>query len=430
MDATQQIRRVVIVGGGFGGLAAARELAREPALDITLIDRRNHHLFQPLLYQVASAALAPSDIAEPLRAIVAPYRNIEVVLGEVSDFSLDVREVVLTDGRRLPYDRLIVAAGAHTSWFGHEDWRRSAPGLKTLGDALDIRRRLIESFERAEWTEDGAERRRLMTFVVVGGGATGVEIAGAIREIAVGTMRRDFRNLEPRATRVVLLEGSDDLLQVFSPDLRQAAKAQLESLGVEVRCGQQVRAVTEHRVETDSDAIDCAAVIWAAGVRGSPLGERLGVAVDRGGRVPVEPDCSVVAHPEVFVVGDLAAWAHGLERPLPGVAPVAIAMGVHAARGIRADMAGRPRKPLRYLDKGALATIGYHRAVAEIGKIRLSGWIAWFLWVFVHLMTLVSFRNRLVVFWKWAYAWWTADRSSRLLWKNHEGESDFQKSRP
>jgi NADH dehydrogenase len=417
--------RVVILGAGFAGLAATRRLARK-GIPITLIDRRNHHLFQPLLYQVAAAALAPSDIAEPIRAIVARYRHVEVVLGEAVDVDRERRSVRLEDGRTFPYRYLIVATGARTSWFGQEaEWRHAAPGLKTLADSLEIRRRVFESLESAEWTNDEAERSRRMTFVVVGAGATGVEVAGALREIAVSTLRRDFRHLDPQRIRVLLVEGASDVLGTFAPDLRRAARAHLEELGVEVWTGRKVDFVDLHSVVIDGVALPCAAVIWAAGVRGSPLGARLGAAVDRSGRVSVEKDCSIAQHPEIFVVGDLAAWSHGRDRPLPGVAPVAMAMGRHAADCILADFQPKPRSALRYRDKGSLATMGFRRAVAEIGPVHLRGGIAWLLWVFVHLLTLVSFRNRLIVFWKWAYAWLTADRSSRLLWRDDEGERDF-----
>lgn len=417
------IEKVVVVGGGFGGLAAVRGLARAP-VQVTLIDRRNHHLFQPLLYQVASAALAPSDIAEPLRAIFAGQANVEVVLGEVVDVDLAVRAVVLADGRRVPYDRLILAPGARSWWFGKNEWTEAAPGLKTLADALDIRRRVIGSFERAEWTTDLAERARLTTFVVVGGGPTGVEVAGSIREIAAGTMRRDFRHLDPAKTRVILVEAGDAVLAAFDPALRDAARRQLEGLGVEVWLKRKITAIDEVSATIDDERVPCATVIWAAGVRGSPLGEKLGVEVDRGGRVSVAADCSLPGNPDVFVIGDLASWSHGLERPLPGVAPVAISMGAHAAACVVGDIAGRARKPLRYFDKGNLATIGYNRAVMEFGPIKLSGFIAWLLWVFVHVMTLVGHRNRVIVFIKWAWAWLRADRSSRLLWTDGEAAAE------
>jgi len=418
------IEVVVIVGGGFGGLAAAQALARAP-VRVVLIDRRNHHLFQPLLYQVASAALAPSDIAEPLRGILARQKNVEIVLGEVVDVDVDGHAVVLGDGVRIAYDRLILAAGARSWWFGHDDWAGPAPGLKTIGDALDIRQRVIGAFEKAEWMTDPEARRRQTTFIVVGGGPTGVEIAGAIREIAAGSMRRDFRHLDPAETRVILVEASPDVLGTFHPALREAARQQLVALGVEVWTGRKVKAIDENTITVDDEVIPCAAVVWAAGVRASPLAEKLGATLDRGGRVVVEPDGSLPGHPEVFVVGDMACWKHGdLETPLPGVAPVALTMGQHAARCIRDDLAGKARGPVSYWDKGSLATIGYNKAVAQVGPIRVSGFIAWLMWVFIHLMTLVGFRNRQIVFVKWGWAWFTSDRSSRLLWSTEEAEAE------
>lgn len=415
--------RVVIVGGGFGGLACAQALAGTQ-VQVTLIDRRNHHLFQPLLYQVATAALAPSDIAEPLRSILARQANAEVMLAEVAGFDLDGRAVILTDGERVPYDRLVVAAGAGTSWFGNAGWAEKAPGLKTLGDALDLRRRVLGAFEAAEWEPDPAERARLLTFVVVGGGPTGVEVAGSIAELASMTLRRDFRHIEAKRARVILVEAADSVLGTFDPSLRASAKAQLEALGVEVWTGRKVADIGETGLVVDEERVEAAAVIWAAGVRGSPLGAKLGVPVDRAGRVTVERDCSLPGRREVFVVGDLASYGHDLPRPLPGVAPVALTMGRYVAKAVRADLVGDARPAFGYLDKGSLATIGYNKAVMQVGRLRLSGFVAWLGWVFVHLMTLVGHRNRAVVFLKWAWAWWTADRSSRLLWAEGEGSSD------
>ncbi len=418
---------VVIIGGGFAGLAAARTLANEP-VRVTLIDRRNHHLFQPLLYQVATAALAPSDIAEPLRGVLGHARNVEVRLGEVTGIDVDTRTVSVGDGDTMTYDHLIVAAGARTSWFGHADWEARAPGLKTLGDALDIRHRMLRAFEQAEWTEDEAERARLLTFVVVGGGPTGVEMAGALREIAFRTLAGDFRHVRPEAARVVLVEAGPHVLAPLPAPLRDAARRFLEELGVEVRTGTAVKAVEDGRVVLADETIAADTVIWAAGVQPSPLGSMLGAAVDRRGRVVVEADGSLADHPEVFVTGDMAHHAHDdPDQPLPGVAPVALAMGQHAARCILHDLAGRPRRPLRYLDKGNLATIGRQRAVADIAGVRLSGLIAWLAWVFVHLMTLVGHRNRVVVFTKWAWAWATWERSSRLLWRDEAARDEAQR---
>lgn len=409
--------KVVVIGGGFGGLAAVRGL-RRAAVDVTLVDKRNHHLFQPLLYQVATAGLAPSDIAEPLRAILADQRNVDVVLGEVVDVDRAGRAVLLADGRRLPYDHLVVAAGATTTWYGHEDWAAHAPGLKTIGEALSIRHRILGAFERAEQTADPVERRRLLTFVVAGGGPTGVEMAGAIREIALGALASEYAHIDPRSARVILVEGAPSVLMPFPPRLRDAARRQLEQLGVEVRTGERVEAVAADHVVLGDDRIEAATVVWAAGVRGVPLAAALSEDLDRAGRVPVAADLSLPGHPEVFVIGDLAHVEDGAGGTVPGVAPAAIQMGTHAARAIRADLARRARRPFRYVDRGSLATIGRVRAVAHLGPLKLAGLPAWVLWVFVHLMTLVGHRNRAVVFVKWAWAWATWDRSSRLLWQD------------
>jgi NADH dehydrogenase len=407
---------LVVIGGGFGGLAVVQALRGAP-VRITLIDKRNHHLFQPLLYQVATANLAPSDIAEPLRSVLARQANAEVLLGEVVEVDLQAR-CVRTHDQEVPYDHLVVAAGMRSSWFGHDDWEAHAPGLKTLGDALEIRRRVLSAFETAEWTQDPAERTRLLTFVVIGAGPTGVELAGAIKEVACQTLPSDFRHIDPRQTRVVLIEAGPAVLPSFVPELQEAARRSLVALDVEVRTGEPVVNLTAGEVVLKGETIQAATVLWAAGVRGAPLGERLGVAVDRAGRVPVQPDLSLPDHPEVYVIGDLAHFAHGLERPLPGVAPVAQQMGRHVAANLRATLAGRPRTPFVYRDHGSMATIGRSHAVADLGFLRLTGFLAWLVWVFVHLMTLVGHRSRAVVFVKWAWAWWSSDRSSRLLWQD------------
>jgi NADH dehydrogenase len=413
-------RRVVVVGGGFGGLAVVHGLARAP-VDVVLIDRANHHLFQPLLYQVATAALAPSDIAEPLRGILAGQANAEVVLAEVTGFDLPGKAVLLGE-RRVPFDTLVVAAGARTSWFGHDAaWSPHAPGLKTLGDALALRRRILGAFEAAEQTDDEAARQRLMTFVVVGGGPTGVEMAGAIREVAVEAMAADFRRIDPRSTRVVLVEAGADVLGPYSERSRDAARRALAGMGVEVRTGAPVETVDEGGVVVGGERIEAAVTVWAAGVRASPLATALadaaGVAPDRAGRVPVDPSLRVPGLDEVYAIGDLAACAGPDGRPLPGVAPVAIQQGQHVARVLARAAQGKPPPgPFAYTDYGSMATIGRSLAVAELYGLRLRGFFAWLLWVFVHLMTLVGHRNRLVVFTKWAWAWLTWERSSRLLW--------------
>lgn len=409
-----QAPHLVVVGAGFGGLALVRGLRRSD-YRITLIDRRNHHLFQPLLYQVATAGLAPGDIAEPIRRIVARQANVRVRLGEVTRIDRASRCVFLGD-EAIPYDALCVATGASHHYFGHDDWAAAAPGLKTLADALDVRRRILTAFERAEWTEDADERRALLTFVVVGGGPTGVELAGAIREIATKTLRREFRAIDPvRDARVVLVEAGDAVLGAFPAPLPARARAQLEALGVEVRLGRPVARVDADGVEVGGEAIVARTVLWAAGVRGSALGETLGVERDRAGRVRVGPDLSIDGGTE-FVIGDLAHFEQD-GAPLPAVAPVAIQMGKYVARRLIHGRGRRRIAPFRYRDVGSMATIGRSRAIASVAGVRASGFAAWVLWVFVHLMTLVGHRNRLVVFLKWSWAWLTWESSSRLVWR-------------
>lgn len=417
--------RIVIVGGGFGGLECARRLAGAPA-EVVLVDKRNHHLFQPLLYQVASAALAPGDIAEPIRGILAGQDNLRVRLGRAVRVDLDARRLDLEEGS-LSYDHLVLAAGATHSFFGHDEWEEHAPGLKTLDDALEIRQQVLLAFERAEWTEDEAERERLLSFVVVGGGATGVELAGALCEIARHTLARDFRRSDPRRARVTLVEAGPGLLSAFDPRLQQRALEQLRELGVDVRLGRPVIAVDEGGVVlagTDGlpeERIHARTVLWGAGVAGAPIGKTLGVPLDRAGRVLVQPDLTIPGRPEVRVIGDLACFTHGTGPdggdgpPLPGVAQVAIQMGRHAARDLRRVLEGKPTRPFRYVDLGSMATIGRSRAVAHIGPVRMSGLLAWLTWLFVHLIALVGFRNRLVVLLGWAWNYLTWQRSSRLI---------------
>lgn len=414
-EATSSGRRhVVVIGGGFGGLAVTQGLRKAP-VDITLIDRRNHHLFQPLLYQVATAALSPSDIAEPLRGILSRQDNAEVMLGEVVGVDVRAHTVSLSDGRTVIYDELVLAAGARTTWFG-KDWESHAPGLKTIGDALEIRERVLHAFERAEWCQDPQERAALLTFAVVGAGPTGVEVAGALREIACDAIAKDFRHLDTRATRVILVEAGEHVLPGMPPELRDAALEHLRELGVEVRNNQRVEAVDETSIEVDGERIEVGAVIWAAGVAASPLGGTLGAPLDRAGRVLVEADLTIPGHPEVMVIGDLARFDHGEDGPLPGMAPVAQQMGWHVARSIiRKD-----RTPFAYTDRGSMATIGRSKAVVNALGMQISGWLAWVMWVFVHLMTLVGHRNRLVVFVKWGWAWLTFERSSRLMWRRED----------
>lgn len=420
-------RRVVIIGGGFGGLATARALRREP-VEITLIDRRNHHLFQPLLYQVATAGLAPTDIAEPIRGILAKQRNATVRLAEAAAIDLEGKAVVLSDGDRVPYDTLVVAAGAGPSYFGHPEWQRHAPALKTIGDALDIRRRVLEAFEEAEWADDPDERRALLTFVVVGAGPTGVELAGALAEIAFHTLRRDFRRFDPAQAKVILVEGTDAVLPPYPDTLQKSAQRQLESLGVEVHLGARVEEVDGEGVTIGGERIPARTVLWAAGVQGAEVGGSLDVPLTRTGQVVVEPDLSIPGHRDVFVIGDLAHVEQPDGSVVPGVAQGALQMGTFVGQNLKDDRAGRPRGSFRYWDKGNMATIGRRRAVMDAMGIRLSGLLAWLAWVAVHLFFLVSYRNRLLVFTKWAWAWVTFERASRLIWQGEPGHHGAEKS--
>ncbi len=407
---------IVIVGGGFGGLYAARALRRAP-VRITLVDRRNYHLFQPLLYQVATATLSPADIARPIRQIVHGQRDTEVLLAEVTEIDTAAREAVLRDGRRIPYDYLVLAAGAVDQYFGHDEWARLAPGLKTIDDATEIRRRFLLAFEAAEQEPDAERGRALLTFVVIGGGPTGVEMAGAFAEIARHTLRREFRRVDPSAARILLLEGGKRLLSAYDPELSRKAKLQLEELGVEVRLGSIVTGVDLGIVRVGEETIPTFNVVWAAGVAASPLGRTLGAPVDRMGRVRVEPDLSVPGHPEVFVVGDLASVTHDTPdgTPLPGVAQVAMQGGEATARNIVRSLRGEPRRPFRYRDKGSMATIGRARAIAEIGGRNLSGFAAWLAWLFIHVFFLIGFRNRVAVMLQWAWSYLTWQRGARLI---------------
>ena len=403
--------RVVVIGGGFAGLSAARGLRRAP-VDLTVVDRRNHHVFQPLLYQVATAGLSAPDIAAPIRHILRKQANATVILADVTGFDLPGRRVLLDDGE-IPYDYLVVAAGAGHSYFGHDEWGRHAPGLKTMEDAVEIRRRVLLAFERAEREDDPARRAAWLTFAVVGAGPTGVELAGALSEIARHTLRGEFRRITPRASRILLLEGSDRVLPPYPADLSAKAKRQLEDLGVEVRTGAAVTGVDETGIDLGGERIEARTVLWAAGVAASPLGRLLG-EVDRAGRVKVEPDLTVPGHPEVQVAGDLAtvAWRGGA---VPGVAPAANQMGEHAARNVIRTIAGQPRRPFEYVDKGSLATIGRRAAVADLRGAHLSGLPAWLAWMGIHVFFLIGFRNRLVVMFEWALAYLTYARSARVV---------------
>lgn len=405
--------RVVIVGAGFAGLNAARSLARE-LVEITIIDRRNFHLFQPLLYQVATAALNPSDIAYPIRSVFRRQRNVSrVVLGEVTGIDLEGRNVLVDDSSRIPYDHLIVASGATHSYFGHDDWEKYAPGLKTVEDALLIRHRILVAFEQAE--REPQLRDEYLTFVVVGAGPTGVELAGAMKEIAMHAMEGDFDRIDPSQARVVLVEAAPEVLPAYPEKLGRSAYRQLEELGVEVRTASSVEAIDATSVTlADGSRIATRTVLWAAGVRASSLGAALGVETDRAGRVPVAPDLSLSGHPEVFVIGDLAKIESD-GKPVPGVAPAAIQQGKHAARQIRRDLAGEERTAFRYRDKGSLATIGRARAVADLPGIAFSGLFAWLAWLGIHVFFLIGFRNRVFVILSWAWSYLTFRRGARII---------------
>lgn len=407
------VAHVVIIGGGFGGLYAARALARAP-VRITLIDRRNHHTFQPLLYQVAMAALSPGDIASPIRWILRRQRNVEVLLANAIAIDAANDRVVLSDGD-VPYDFLIVAAGATHAYFGHDEWQAVAPGLKTLEDALEIRKRVLLAFERAERETDPDRRRALLTFVLIGGGPTGVEMAGALAEIARQSLADDFRHIDPGSARILLVEGGPAVLSAFPENLRESARRDLERLGVDVRLGTMVTDVQPGRVEMGGESIDAETIIWAAGVAASPLGATIGTPTDRAGRVLIEPDLTVPGHRNLFVIGDLAALAAADGRPLPGVAQVAIQMGRHAAANITRALENQPYRPFTYRDLGNMATIGRASAVADFGWLRLKGWLAWLAWLFVHILKLIGFRNRLVVFVQWAWAYFSYQRAVRLI---------------
>jgi len=404
---------VVILGCGFGGLFAARALRRAP-VEVTVVDRTNHHLFQPLLYQVATAGLAAPAIAEPIRRALAGQKNVTVLYGEAQRVDVAARHVVLENGEVLAYDRLILATGATDSYFGRDEWRAHAPGLKTLEDAFEIRQRILLAFEHAERETDPVKRAGWLTFVVIGAGATGVEMAGMLAEIARHTLKGEFRRFDPRNARVVLVEGMDRVLPPYAPDLSERARVQLEGLGVTVWLGRKVTNIDAQGVQLGGDRLEAKTVVWCAGVAASPIGATLGSPLARGGRVIVEPDLSVPGHPEIQAVGDLADLP-GHRPPVPGVAPAAKQMGRHAARNLLAALAGRPTRPFRYRDYGQLATIGRSKAVAMFGRIHVWGWLAWVAWLTAHIYFLIGFRNRLVVLIDWAWAYWTFERSARIV---------------
>jgi NADH dehydrogenase len=404
---------VVIVGGGFAGLWAARALSRAP-VRITLLDRGNHHLFQPLLYQVATAGLSAPNIAAPLRQILRRQKNVTVLLGEVAGIDPGDRQVRLADGRTIAFDHLLLATGATHAYFGHDDWAPHAPGLKTLDDALGIRRRILTAFERAEAEDDPAKRDAWLTFAIVGGGPTGVELAGTLAEIARHTLRGEFRRVDPRKARVLLLEAGPRVLSSFPESLSEKARAQLHKLGVEVRTGMPVAAIDDEGVQLGDTRIAARTVLWAAGVAASPLARDLGVPLDRAGRVQVEPDLSVPGHPSIFVAGDLASIQYD-GKPVPGVAPAAKQMGRHVAGAILARLRGATPSAFRYRDFGNLATIGRMAAVVDLHGLKFSGLLAWWFWLAAHVFFLIGFRNRLVVLIDWAQAYWSYQRSARII---------------
>jgi NADH:ubiquinone reductase (H+-translocating) len=404
---------VVVIGGGFAGLNAVRELKRAP-VRVTIVDRRNYHLFQPMLYQVATAGLNPADITAPIRSVLRRQRNAEVVLGDVAAINVDARHIALADGSQLAYDYLLVCTGARHSYFGHDDWEVLAPGLKGLEDALEIRRRVLLAFERAEREPDPVKRQALLTFVIVGAGPTGVEMAGAVAEIRSYALRRDFRHIDPREATVMLLEGTQRVLPSYPPSLSAEAKGELQRIGVVVRTETFVTGIRRGTVEAAGWTIPTRTVIWAAGNTASPLLKCLRSPLDKQGRAIVGRDCTIPGHPEVFVLGDAALFEQD-GRPLPGVSPAAIQMGRYAAGVIRRDLAGKPREPFRYWDKGQLAVIGRGQAVADIGRLHFSGFIAWLLWIFVHIFFLIGFRNRVIVMMEWAWAYFTYQRGARLI---------------
>ena len=406
--------KVVIVGGGFGGLWAAKTLANKP-VDVMLIDRKNHHVFQPLLYQVATAVLSPGEIAQPIRRILHYAKNIEVILGEVIGFDTANNLVRLDDGTEVSFDYLIVAAGARHAYFGHDDWEVSAPGLKTLEDAVEIRRRVLLAFELAERDAYLKGAHDPLNFVIVGGGPTGVELAGAIADIARQALAKDFMAIDTRKAKVILFEGSDRVLGTFASDLSDSAKKQLEDLGVEVRLNSFVTDIAPGKVKVGDDWIDCDVVVWATGVAASPIGKMLGVETDKAGRVFVEPDLSITGKKNIFVIGDMATINQENGEPVPGVSPAAMQMGAATAKNILAELKGADRTKFRYVDKGTMATIGRSKAIAHLAGLKFKGFIAWMMWLGLHVFFLIGFRNRFAVMFSWFWAYLTRERSARLI---------------
>jgi NADH:ubiquinone reductase (H+-translocating) len=404
--------RIVIVGGGFGGLNVAQALAKSP-VELTLVDRRNHHLFQPLLYQVATAALNPSDIAIPIRRILRGQRNIEVLLAQAKSVDFAQNRLLLDEGW-IAYDYLVVATGARHSYFGRDDWKPFAPGLKTIADAVDIRRRVLSAFEQAEREPDPQKRNAWLTFVVVGAGPTGVELSGALCEVAQHALARDFRHINPAQARVILLEGSPRVLASYVPELSEKARQQLERLGVDVRLEKRVTGIDAESVQIGEERIATRTVLWAAGVMGSGFGRALGVPLDRAGRIVVDSDLTVAGHSNVFAIGDGACVMQD-GAPVPGVAPAAVQEARHTANNILRAISGKPYLPFRYHDKGSLATVGRTAAVADFGALKLSGLLAWLAWLALHLMFLVGFRNRVIVLFQWLWSFISYDRGARLI---------------
>ncbi len=417
-------KHVVIVGGGFGGLNAAMSLRKAP-VRITLVDRTNHHLFQPLLYQVATAGLSPADIAVPIRSVLSKQKNTRVLLADAQGVDLKGKKLLLDKGE-VSYDYLILAVGATHNFFGHDDWATHALGLKTLQEALTVRERMLLAFEAAERASDPEVRRRLLTFVVIGGGPTGVEMAGAFSELARHVLARDFRAIDPSAARVVLIEAGPRILTAFPESLGAKAEKQLETLGVEVHKGAPVAHIDESGVAfKDGERLWASTVVWAAGIRGTAFAKNLGVELDRSGRVIVGTDCSVADHPEVFAIGDMAAMKDAKGVDVPGLCPAAIQQGNYVAEMIRADIAGKPRKPFTYFDKGTMATVGRRRAIAKVNKIQLSGVIAWLAWMGIHVLFLIGFHNRFVVMFNWAWQYLTWKRGARLITHTSREEQRF-----
>jgi len=417
------MKHVLIVGGGFAGLNAAKALGSSPHVRVTLIDRRNHHLFQPLLYQVATAALSPAEIASPIRNILSGYPNISVIQGEVLAIKSSEKKVVTDFGERA-YDYLILACGAKHSYFGNESWEQHAPGLKNIAQATEIRRRVLTAFENAERENDTAKQKKHLTFIIVGGGPTGVELAGAIGELSRFTLAKDFRAINPQDTRIILIEAGPRILPSFSEKLSSRAERDLDNLGVQTWTSCRVTLVDSEGVETEKEEVPASTVIWAAGVEASSLGHELKADTDRSGRIMVKADLSLDKYPDIFVAGDQAGFSHGLERPLPGVAPVALQQGRHIAKNILKELIGQGRSDFKYIDKGQMATIGRGRAIVETGGLRFHGKLAWLAWIAIHIYYLTGFRNRLFVTLNWAWSYMTFRRGARLIvgkkWRFHD----------